>query len=193
VLKPTPNIFWRNLVNRSFQRSPESTVSARLACSQSPLDFGDTLLKWIQIWRMRWQFFHPRPGCPDEANRPHAAMEGDLIRQDDIAQLQFGNEKMLDIQVPDLTIDGPLDHHRGAHPGQAQRADDRNVAARFGRFSDSRTLASRRTRINTRHGAMDPEFINKDQAPHIQAALLLLKGCSLNRVSFLREPSLFFE
>jgi hypothetical protein len=39
---------------------------------------------------------------------------------------------------------------------------------------------------------MDPEFVNKDQAPHIKAALLLPKGCPLHRVSLLREFGLFW-
>ncbi len=47
--------------------------------------------------------------------------------------------------------------------------------------------------INTGHGAIDPEFVNEDQAPHIQPALFLLKGCPLHRVSLLREFGLFFE
>jgi len=39
---------------------------------------------------------------------------------------------------------------------------------------------------------MDPEFIDQDQAPHMQAALLLPKGCPLHQVSLLRELRLFF-
>jgi hypothetical protein len=40
---------------------------------------------------------------------------------------------------------------------------------------------------------MDSKFIKKDQATNIQVALLLLKGGALDRVSLLRQASLFFE
>lgn len=193
MLKPAPNIFWRNLIDRSSQCSLDPTISACSATSQSSLDFGDTLFDWIKVRRMGGQFFDPCPSGTDQIDRPLTTVKTDLIQQDQIARLQIRNQKMLDVEVPDPTIYCFLDHHRGSHAGQAQRKNDRNIATSLDRLCDLRALASRRTGINTGHRAMDSKFVNKDQAPNIQAALPFLKGGPLNRVRLLRQASLFFD
>ena len=99
---------------------------------------------------------------------------------------------MLDVLVPNRAVYGFFNHHGGAHAGQAERRNDRIIATSFHGLRDARTLALRRAGINTGPGAMDAKFIHKDQAPRIQATLLLLKGGTLDGGSLLRKASLFF-
>src|SRR5262245_15291107 len=87
MLKPTPNVLGADFFDRSFQCPLESMLGPRPAPSQISLDFGDALFKRIKVWRISRQIFHTRPGRLDQANRPQAAVEGDLIEHYDVVDL----------------------------------------------------------------------------------------------------------
>jgi hypothetical protein len=69
-------------------------------------------------------------------------MELHIVEQDDVACDQFGDQKMLNKKIKDLSIDRPFDRHRRANSAQARGANHRCIRPVMTWFADLSLLAS---------------------------------------------------
>jgi len=137
------------------------------------LDFGERLLDGVEIGAVGRQEEYPGPGGADRLPDGVALMAAKVVDDDDIARDQGLDELGLDIGVEGLGVDRAVDDPRRLDAIMAQRGEECHCSPMtIGRVPDQ-ACAPRPPTAQGRHIGFHPGFIDKNQAPAVNPALIL--------------------
>ena len=99
-------------------------------------------------------------------------MGAEIVEDHDIARLEGGREELFDIGVEAFAVDRPIEQARRFDAVVAQRGEEgRGLPAAMRNLVDE-TLALRRPAAQAGHVGLGPGFVDEDQSPGIDEALI---------------------
>src|SRR2546428_9552393 len=192
MLEPAKNVISSNFLNGFRQSIVKFSLGPSLERAQGFLDLCNAVLNWIEVRRVSRNMQDLGAGSFNQTDGPRGVMELHIVEQDDVADSQYRDEQMLDIQLKDLGVNRACNHHWGANSAQPHRTDGRDVLAVIERLNRVRALADRGARPRAHHRDVASEFIDEDQTLDGECLLFLPEGRALNRIRFVVAVGLFF-
>ena len=76
-------------------------------------DFGEGLLDWVKIGRVRRQVPKPCAGGTDDAAERSRLVTAEIVHDDDVAGPEHGNQLLLDIGSKAFAVDRSIEDRMG--------------------------------------------------------------------------------
>ena len=143
------------------------------------LKFGEHLFDRVQVWAVGWQEHQPGPYGADGGSDSLAFMAAEIVEHDNIARLQGRHELLVYIGQEALRVDRTVEHAWCVDPVTAQRREERQRFPVSMRHLCIEPLPPRSPASQRRHVGLGPGLIDENQAPRIDAGLMLLPERSL--------------
>src|ERR1700741_2064526 len=161
------------------------------------LEAGEGFLDGVEVRAVGWE---EQQGCARrlyQFTHPGLLVARQVVHDDDIAAPQLGCEDLGHIGFEPFAIDGPVEHHRGDHPGQAEARDQRGCLAMPVWKAHAQALASGATAVAAGHVGRRPGLVDEDQARRIEVELAIEPGPALPQdggpILLDRVPGLFLR
>src|SRR5712691_5679471 len=123
MLEPAKNVSSSNFLNSFRQRMVQFSLGPSLERAQGFLNLCNAVLNGIEVRRVSRNMQDLGTGSFNQTDGPLGVMELHIVEQDDVADSQYRDEHMLDVQIKDLCVNRACNHHRGAHSAQPHRPD----------------------------------------------------------------------
>lgn len=137
------------------------------------LDFGEGFLNRVKVRTIGRQEEQPCPGGADRSPDGLALVAAEVIDHDNIAWAEGLGELGFDISMESLGVDGAINHPRRFDAIVAQgRQECHGPPVAIRRVPDE-TGTAQPPAAQGRHVGLDPGFIDKNQPPAVNPALIL--------------------
>jgi hypothetical protein len=136
--------------------------SCRLG-SQERLDLGPAFFDGGEIGRIRRQIEQPDASGGTGGSDARHFMRTQIIHKEELTWMQLRHQHLLEKGEKDRAIREAFDRHGRNHPRETQRAEHGHMAASIDGLCRQRSLAPRRTGVETGHRLMATRFIEKDE------------------------------
>ena len=100
-------------------------------------------------------------------------VRAEIVKDDDVAGLESGDEDLLDIGQEPLAVDRSIDQERRVDAVMTERGEESRCLPMAVRDLVDQPLASRRPSMGARHIGLGPGFVDEDQAGRIDPLLIL--------------------
>lgn len=150
---------------------PEGLDVAQRGAAQERLEFGEELLDWIQVGRVRRQVANGRAGGLDGFAHTGNLMAGQVVGNDHVAGTQGGAEKLLHVGEEGGAVHGSIDDQRGGDGIAAQCGDEGGGLPVPVRRRPEAALSAWRAPAGGGHRRVDPGLVEEHQPGAIQPAL----------------------
>lgn len=114
-----------------------------------------------------------RSGCLDQFADLWPLVAGEVVHDDDISGLEFGNQHFVDIGFKSIPVDRPVENPWGDEAAYCERAGEGGCLPVSVRHSDPEPLTARAAAAPPRHVGGGPGFVDEDQPLRIEIELIL--------------------
>ena len=142
--------------------------------SHQVLELGEDLFDRIEVGTVGRQEQQPRTDAADRVADGGALVARQVVHDDNVAGRERRHEALLDIVGEALTVDRLVEHARGVDPVTAKCREEGHRAPMAVGHLGVEPAAPGRPTAQRRHVGLGPGFIDKDEAPGIKPALILL-------------------
>ena len=97
--------------------------AARAHGAQKGFQFGEGEFDRIEVGTVRREESQVRAGLLDRRPDRGLFVHREVVEHDDITRPQGGHQHLFDVGEETRTIEGPIEHGRGAQPLEAERGD----------------------------------------------------------------------
>jgi hypothetical protein len=135
-------------------------------------ELGEDLLDGVKIWTVGREEKEPCSGCPDRGADGMAFMAAKIVKNDDIAWLQRGDEDLFGVEPEQLAVDRTIDDPRRVDPVVAQGSEEGHRLPMPIRRLGLEPLTPHAPSPKGRHVGLGPGLIDEDDPSRIDLTLV---------------------
>lgn len=165
---------WREGVEKSSDTPPCCLDGSFGGFSQQGFEFGEDLLDRIEVGAIGRQEQQPRACRTNGLAHSLALVAAKIVHDDDIARLERRDQELLDIGQEASAVDRTIEHRRRVDPVVPKRREEGQCFPVAVRHLGPQPLAAPAAAMGAGHIRLGPSFIDEDEAPGIEPALIPL-------------------
>jgi hypothetical protein len=170
----------REKVERNRDEAADLLVTTRTCGAQERFQFGEGKFDRIEIGTVGREEPNVRAHLLDCGPNLGLLVDHEVVEHDDIARSQRGHQHLFDIGEETRTVDGPIEHRRGAEPLEPERGDHRVRLPMTAGCVIMEPGAAWAPAIATEQIRRHAAFIEKHVLPHIAERLPLAPAATLS-------------
>ena len=152
---------------RAKQR-PERVDGPTAGCTEDGFQLGEAELDGVEVGAIGRQEPQGCAGGFDRVAHPVDFVRGKVVRNDDIAGLEGGDEDLLDVGAETDPVHRPVEHAGGREPGDAEAGDERTGLPMPLGGVIGHALAAGAAPIAPKEIGRDAGFIEKDEVGRVK-------------------------
>lgn len=165
----------------------ECLARASADSPQGSFQFGERLLDWREIRRIRWQEEELASSRFDRLLNARPSMSREIVQDHDLARAQAGSQDLLNIRFKGGLVGGAIQQHRFPHARKRQRSDQGQIGSIIARNLPNGALASWRIGVQRGHVGSRIGLIDDDQICRGQLLGLFTPGGAFRLVLLARS------
>lgn len=157
----------REKLERDGDETADLLVASGTGRAQEGFQFGECELDGVEVRTVGRQKPNVRAHALDGEADLGLLMGRQVVEHDDIPHAQGGHEDLLDVREKTRTIDGPVEHGRGAQTGEAKGGHDGVRLPVPARRVITQPRTTRAATVPPQQVGRHAAFIEKDVPAHV--------------------------
>ncbi len=142
---------------------PKAGDGALAGFSEHGLEAREGLFDGIEVGAVGRKEAQARACILDHSEHRGALVAGEIVHDDDVTGLQFGDEHLADVSFEPIAVDRSVEHHRRDHPAHSQPRDQRGRYAVTMREAHPQPLAFWSAAMAAGHVGRGPRLVDEHQ------------------------------